>query len=494
MAIVFIRYLLEALLENHHVLAPHLDLRLGLVDFMHVLVSWGVLYALLTLGLAWISGRGQAATNRVVLAAYPLICLPPLLDFALGQSGQIAYQHDFSEFVSSFFGLFNPAVSVSYVTPGVRVEVACAVLLAGGYGGHGQRGVQVVARGLAAAGWIYGVVFLLGFLPALWFAMLGGDQSAWLGRSVLRVSSTASALYWYLPLLAALAPIWLWRSWPGGWHAVVASLRPSRLLIYLAICNLAFYSAADLGLVGWDWLNPYDLAEVGTLNLALALAFVAMTMVNDVYDQEIDRVSNPKRPLLRGLVTEADFRLMGWLCGGLALGLAIVVDETAVYPLAATLALGWLYSAPPFRLRRFVGVAHLLLAAIAMSVYLYGASPILGNLGFQQIDQGQWAALGLLFFIGAHFKDIKDYEGDRRAGVSTLATWLGPIRAYWWIGGGVLILGAALIGLGVLKMGWATGSAFALFTLGWLLLRNAERLFVVMLVAMAVLFMGGWHG
>lgn len=79
LAIVFIRYFLEALLESHHVLAPHLDLRLGLVDLLHVLVSWAVLYALLSLGLALITGRGQAAANRMTLAAFPLICLPPLL-------------------------------------------------------------------------------------------------------------------------------------------------------------------------------------------------------------------------------------------------------------------------------------------------------------------------------------------------------------------------------------------------------------------------------
>lgn len=96
----------------------------------------------------------------------------------------------------------------------------------------------------------------------------------------------------------------------------------------------------------------------------------------------------------------------------------------------------------------------------------------------------------LLFFIGAHFKDIKDYQGDQLAGVATLATWLGPNLAYWWIGGGVLAMGGMMWYLGVLKASWATWSAFALFALGWLVLRNAERLFAVMLVALALLFVG----
>lgn len=157
-------------------------------------------------------------------------------------------------------------------------------------------------------------------------------------------------------------------------------------------------------------------------------------------------------------------------------------------PLAMALAVGYVYSAPPFRLRRFMGLAQGVLAAFAGCIYLLGASPVLGNLAFQQLDKGQLLALLGLFFFGAHFKDIKDAEGDRRAGVQTLATWLGPERAYWVCGGGVLVAGSLLLALGLLTWNGATWAAFTVFAAGWLLLRDAEKVFWVMLLGLAVLF------
>lgn len=488
LAIVLVRFCLESLLEARHTLALHLDLRLGLTDFLHVLVSWVVLYALLALGLAFFSVRGQARANRMVLAGFPLIWLPPLWDFVFGSSGEIVYQHDFSLFASSFIGLFNPSVAVPYVTPGVRVEVGCAVGMSALYAGFWNRGAAAWWRGVLAGIWTYGVVFLLGFLPALWFSLLGGDHETWLGKSVLRANSAGVALFWYLPLALLIMPIWLRASSASLWAALLASLRPSRLLIYLAICNLAFLSATRIGLVGWDWLNVYDLAKVLALNLALASAFVAMTILNDIHDCDIDAVSNPRRPLVVGLISIADFTTLGAICSGFALVLAVAVDEVAAYPLAATMALGYLYSAPPLRLRRFVGIAHLLLTAIAGAVYLYGSSLVLGNLAFQQINKSQLLALMLVFFIGAHFKDIKDEAGDRLAGVTTLATLFGAARAYWLVGGLTTIAAFSLVLAGVLPNSGITWLSTSTFVVAWLWLRDAERIFWVMLLAWGMLF------
>ena len=488
LAIVVVRYVLESMLEGHHVLALHTSLRLGLIDFLHVLVSWVVLYWLLALGLAAGSARPLAQTNRIALIGFPLIWLPPLWDVLTGNSGFIVYQHDFSEFATSFVGLFNPAVAVSYVTPGVRIEIACAVALAVLYVWTMHGGRWAWLRALVTGLWVYGVVFLLGFLPALWFTLLGDTASNLLGRSILGVNSTSAAFYWYLPWMMVIGPIWLRLSSPSIWSALLASLRPSRVLIYLAITNLAFLSAAEIGLVGRDWLNPYDMAVVITMNLAVALAFVSMAILNDLHDLSIDRHTNPQRPLVRGIISSTDFVFIAWLCGGLALWFAVLIHPLAMYPLALTIALAYLYSALPFRLRRFVGIAHLILAAIAAGVYLYGSALVLGNLAIQQLNHEQLLALMLLFFIGTHFKDIKDVAGDRMAGVSTLATLLGPVRAYWMIGSIVILSVLTLIATGLIANTWSSWLALTVFTLGWGLVQNGERVFWVMLLALGILF------
>ena len=130
-----------------------------------------------------------------------------------------------------------------------------------------------------------------------------------------------------------------------------------------------------------------------------------------------------------------------WLAGlgsGLAVLIALVVDPVAVYPMLAILALGWVYSAPPFRLRRFLALGHLVLAGIGMGSYLLGATLVHGNLAFRQCDRPLLGLIGALFFTGSQFKDLKDTAGDREAGVTTLATgWAsagptGPRAAWSW--------------------------------------------------------------
>mgnify|MGYP005845467135 CR=1 FL=1 len=488
LAVVFARYFLEALLEGQGVLALHLDLRYGLTDFLHVMVSWGVLFILTTLGIALGTGRDLPRINRMVLVCFPVIWLPPLWDFIFGSSAEIVYQHDFSEFTSSFIGLFNPFVPVGYVTPGVRVEVACAVGFVFFYTVLSGRGLSSWLRGLFTGAWVYCMVFLLGFLPAIWSVVLDSDHQSLLGASVLGVNNASAALLWYFPLLLSAGPVWLRYSSPSSCQALRSSVRPSRLLIYLIISGLAFLSAGQIGLLEYDWLNVYDLSLILLMNMALALAFIAMTMLNDLHDREIDQISNADRPLVTGKVTAAEFCTLAWICGVVSLALAVVVDEVAIYPLAITIAIGYLYSAPPFRLRRFVGVAHLCLAGIAGGVYLFGASPVLGTMTFQQIDRGQLLSLMVLFFVGAHFKDIKDIAGDRRCGVVTLPTLLGAQRAYWLIGGLVVVGVAMLLLSSVLINGPTAWLALGLFTCGWLLLRNAERLFWVILVSLGLLF------
>jgi len=489
--IVWIRNTLEKLLEEHHVLALQLNVHDWIIDLIHVMASWASIFILISIGLSLFSGRNLMRTNRIVLAIFPLIWLPPLWDICMGSSGDIVYQYDFQHFASSFIGLFNPAVVVPYVTPGVRVEMAIAMLLSVAYilaVSERQLGQRFVAS-LLGGFWIYVSIFMVGFLPAIWFALLGSSSAELLGLSVLGVESALSNLLWYLPVMLCVTPLWFKRSSPKLWQALLCSLRPSRILIYLAICNLAFLSACNIGLVGWDWLNPYDMGVVTLLNLALTFAFVSMTVLNDICDAEIDAVSNQERPLIKGLISRDEFVLLGLICGALSLLLSFAVNAVTAILMLTILSLGTLYSAPPLRLRRYIGVGHFVLAMIAATVYLYGATPVLGNMVFQQINQHQWFALVVLFFIGVHFKDIKDIDGDKSAGISTLSTLLGSETAYQIVGAAMIVAILGLVAMGYLANSIFTWGGLLIFSVGWHVLHDGEKVFWVLLTALGVVFL-----
>lgn len=490
LVVVWLRNSLEKLLEAKHIFVLELDLRDTFIDLLHVYASWFTLYLLFSIGLALFSGRFISKTNRIVLIAFPLIWLPPLLDVLLNTSGEIVYQYNFSQFYSSFFGLFNPNVKVSYVTPGVRIEIAIAVIISALYVILMRDDIlwKRLLMGILAALWSYCSIFIVGFLPALWFTLFDTSQKTLSSISVLGDSNILAPFIWYLPFLF-FVPFWIRSSSPTLWSAFLASLRPSRLFIYLAICNLAFLSGTQIGFIDWDWINLYDIVKLVILNISLSLAFIAMVVLNDWYDIDIDVVSNSDRPLVVNSIARFDYLLLGILSAVFSLLLAITLNEVSIYPLLTIFALGILYSVPPFRLRRFIGIGHILLAVIAGFVYLYGSTLVLGNLAYQNMDHNSWLALMIMFFFGVHFKDIKDEFGDKAAGVVTIATLIGANRAYWLVGTLVVISLAGLILIGLVVNELRSWVGLGVFVLGWLSLRNAEKTFWVMLVGLGIIFL-----
>lgn len=492
-AVALLRNALEGLLEADHQWTVRVALGPGLTDLLHVTLAWTCVVLLASLGLAWARRAPVLQVSRVVLRAFPLILLVPLADGLLGQPGRIQYQYDFQRFFASYRQLLLPWRSVGYVTAGVRLEILLGALLAGGYAalaGQGRRLWRVLAAGLL----VYHLPFLLGYLPALWAAAFGQTAESLARRSALGVNAAEASLIWYLPIAIPAALAWVRATSPGAWAALKDCLRPSRLVVYLLLLNGGFLAATREGLVDWDWLNPYDGAELLLANLAVVSAFAAQAALNDLFDRAIDRRSNPDRPLASGRVPPATY---GWLAGlgsGLAVLIALVVDPVAVYPMLAILALGWVYSAPPFRLRRFLALGHLVLAGIGMGSYLLGATLVHGNLAFRQCDRPLLGLIGALFFAGSHFKDLKDTAGDREAGVTTLATWLGERRAYWAAGSLVMAVAAAGVLTGILpKTPW-TWAALGIFELSWLILRDGERMLRALAATLGILLAGAFLG
>lgn len=160
------------------------------------------------------------------------------------------------------------------------------------------------------------------------------------------------------------------------------------------------------------------------------LVCAASQAINDWYDQEVDAVNEPHRPIPSGRLPRAwaIAIAIGWSALSLAVGIGFGPWGAAATALALLLA--WAYSAPPFRLKAngwwgnlACGLAYESLAWITgAAIALGGAAP-----------DGRTLLLALLYGLGAHgimaLNDYKALEGDRRHGVRSLPVQLGPRRA-----------------------------------------------------------------
>jgi 4-hydroxybenzoate polyprenyltransferase len=156
--------------------------------------------------------------------------------------------------------------------------------------------------------------------------------------------------------------------------------------------------------------------------LALASSYVSATALNDLADEEIDKVNHPRdagRPLVEGWAAQQDLRLLCRLAALLALCLAVPLGGAAVALVGVALLMSEAYSARPLRLSHRVAGAPLLLGVAYVVVpYGLGIEAAEGNL--THVASRLTGGLFLLFGARIVLKDFRDRAGDAQFGKPTL--------------------------------------------------------------------------
>jgi len=190
----------------------------------------------------------------------------------------------------------------------------------------------------------------------------------------------------------------------------------------LSIVGLYAIAASQPGSAPGAW----DLIATLIAGLTVNIAIVG---VNQLTDVEIDKVNKPFLPIAAGDLSLRAAAVIVVACTviPLAMGLTQGVEETGA--VTAGLAVGALYSLPPFRLKRF---------PIAASLCISGVRSLVVNLGVYWHFAGQIdppvVALCLFVlpfsFAIAILKDVPDIEGDRQFAIRTFTVRAGPERVF----------------------------------------------------------------
>jgi 4-hydroxybenzoate polyprenyltransferase len=156
--------------------------------------------------------------------------------------------------------------------------------------------------------------------------------------------------------------------------------------------------------------------------LALASSYVAATALNDLADEEIDRVNHPRdagRPLVEGTATRSELFALHAIASVLGLAAAAPLGWRGVSLLAGALLVSQVYSARPMRLSYRVAGAPLALG-IAYVVIPYSFGILAADGSLRHTSTRFTGALFLLFAARIVLKDFRDREGDARYGKPTL--------------------------------------------------------------------------
>ena len=173
---------------------------------------------------------------------------------------------------------------------------------------------------------------------------------------------------------------------------------------------------------------------------------------NDWYDRHVDAINEPNRPIPSGRLPGRTglYIAIGWT--GVSLVVAALLGRWAFGAAVVGVALAWLYSAPPVRLKRNGWWGNAACAACYEGLpWFTGAAIMAGTLPDWRI-----IVVAGAYSAGAHgimtLNDFKSVEGDRQMGINSLPVLLGPARAArlacWAMAVPQVVVAALLLGWG----------------------------------------------
>lgn len=223
----------------------------------------------------------------------------------------------------------------------------------------------------------------------------------------------------YLVGILVFAGCWLFFYDKNILKAISKNVRPFRLLHNLAMLGLGLYLGGRI----FGPLSLFDYLLMLMAFLSIVLYWLSVIGYDDLCDEKIDKISNPDRPIPRGLLSrEQVFSLSGLFLAGSYLFALMAGYTFFVLVFLRSLILP-LYSKFPFRLKRFPLIATFLLASAAVLTILAGFAA--GGSDLLTFPRKLILFLLLAFTFGFMAKDIKDYEGDKADKIYTVPVLFG---------------------------------------------------------------------
>ena len=204
--------------------------------------------------------------------------------------------------------------------------------------------------------------------------------------------------------------------------SVIGNIRPLRTLHYIFLSVFGFSIAGFLA----EGMSVKNFVSLSFFLLGIVFGWLFAVFLNDVFDQESDKISNASRPLISGSLSLNSYKKLIFSFFVLAMvsgGLSGYNQLTFVF--LFMLVYGFLYSAPPFRIKKLFLLPNILIAFASVAAVMGGASIIFREATSYFFPRNILALIFSFYVLASMIKDLKDYEGDKATSTKTLFTLLG---------------------------------------------------------------------
>ena len=365
---------------------------------------------------------------RVVLIGHIVAIIPPVLDFlisggaGLWETYLIPGEH--SQLLLRFFTFFGDFKEFG-VTPGMRMEIGLA-LVAGFLYIYTKR--RNLIKGIWYTFLVYTTIFCFISAPFILKAIieLFGFTYNYSDRLFIDFYSAISILLGIVIAILVNKQYFL---------IILRDMRLLRVFYFLSMFTIGISIGLSVGNFG---LTIHKIFHLLFITASIVCAFMYSVITNNFADYDIDRVSNPKRPLFNATVNIDVYQKLAWIFLGLALFYSAIVDFTTLFLIVLFIGIYYLYSMPPIRFKRVTFFSKLAISTNSLALTLLGFFTITGRL-HDVVPSIQYPSMIFpIYLIGitamANIIDIKDYLGDKQSGIRTLPVIFGLARAKVIIG------------------------------------------------------------
>ena len=417
LAIIFIRDSIESLVSTHAF--PTFTL----FHLLHVPVFFLTTLISIIIVLRLATREDILKISKISLIFFAIIILPVTFDFILSLvSGvNISYEYVTGNVRQVVLNFFNPLFSIPGIPYSLRLEILIICIFSFLY--VFLKTNKILLSGLSAF-LVFGICALYGTLPGLAVAgfvrvfslILRIPHSFFSGRMIKGTVDESVVVIIELVFALLVAAIWFSLYDSRKFKAVFKDFRFLRYLccFILITLGLVLYLRATREIDAFIFVNILGLFGA----LFFAVRFSAL--INDIFDVDCDAISNKERPLITGVIDKSEYLKVGAVYLAFSLLFAIWVSTTCFMITLLFTGIYFLYSAPPFRLKRFFIFSSLITGIQAVLILL------MGQLFLTQSNTTVFLYLPLLglvfsiFFLGSSIKDLKDIEGDRHCRVYSL--------------------------------------------------------------------------
>lgn len=406
-----------------------------LFHLLHVPIFYIPLFLAVILLLHFFSGTEIIKVSKICLIFFAIIISPAAVDLliSLVVRRKVAYEYITEDVWKNFINFFNPFFKIPGVPFTVRIEIAIITILSFIYIFLKRNKIFL---SLLGAFLVYTLCVFYGSCPGfLVDSFIVFLRSIVFLRRILYSHIERTRLFGTLDervvvifeLLFALVMVIIWflRYDTKKWKALLKNLRFTRCLHYIIMVimglSLYFYDVQENDI--------FILIKIIGMCCAIFFSCQFSAVMNDIFDIECDRISNSSRPLISGVLDKGEYLKIGIVHLAFALLFAIWVSNTCFMITLVFIALYFIYSVPPFRLKRFFPISSVVIGIQALLAFLLGQLS-LEREGIQiYIYPSILWLVFLAFLLSSNIKDLKDIEGDRRCNIYSLPVILGEVKA-----------------------------------------------------------------